>query len=139
MKGGEIMAPEIRRNNVLIASVPDETGTHKTLQGGTVYVNVDRIDADSRKQIIILESDEIGGKRVLGLTQKGIGASNDPKRGDQLSPSITVSLLDKPIRVSYKRHEWAHSKSLGHPSGGRYREYKETHKNPRWIKGSKQR
>lgn len=133
------MSPEIRIDNKLIASVPDITGTYKTVNGQQLYVNVDGIHADNKVQIIILEGQEIGGKRVLGLTQEGIGKSDDLKRGDQHSPVISIMLLDKPIRISYKRREWVSSKSLGDPRGGQYREYKETYKNPRWTRGHGQR
>ena len=133
------MSPEINVQGNLIAKVPDETGTYQTLRGKELYVNVDGIDASNKKQTVILKGDEIGGERVLGLTHEGIGNSEDPKRGDQLLPTISISLLAKPIRVSYKRSKWASSKSLGNPRGGQYREYKETYKNPRWTKGHGQR
>lgn len=133
------MSPEIRIQDKLIAKVPDETGIYQTLGGERLYVNVNGINASNKKQIVILEAEEIGGKRMLGLTHEGIGSSNDPKRGDQRSPIISISLLDKPIRISYKRREWISSKSLGDPRGGQYREYKETYKNPRWTRGHGQR
>lgn len=133
------MAPEIIANNNIIADVPDKTGIYNTLKGSTIYVNTDLIDADAKKQIIILESDEIGGRRKLGLTQQGIGNSNDRKRGDKKDPEVSVSLLDRPIRITYRRTEWVSSKSLGDPSGGQYKERKETYKNPRWTRGNGQR
>ena len=133
------MPPEIMIGDKLIARVPDETGTYQTLSGKGLYVNVDSVDANNKKQIVILDAEEIGGKRVLGLTHEGIGNSNDPKRGDQQLPTISIKLSDRPIRISYKRREWINSHSLGNPRGGRYREYKDTHKNPHWTKGHGQR
>lgn len=137
------MTPEIRRNDNLIASVPDETGTYKTLRGNEIYVNTDLIDADAKRQAIILESDEIGGNRVLGLTQQGIGNSKDRKRGDKKDPEISVSLLDKPIRVSYNKSVPAPADigwtNWGDPDGeGASAEpeklIRQTVKNPRWIR-----
>jgi hypothetical protein len=135
------MSPEIIVNNNLIANVPDETGTYKTLNGGTIRVNVDQIDADAKKQIITLESDEIGGKRVLGLTHQGIGDSMDRKRGDKKDPEVSVSLLNKPIRVTHndridcnydQRNEWSTEE-------GPFHWERRTVKNPYWIRKDGQR
>jgi hypothetical protein len=130
------MSPEIRVNNNLIANVPDKTGTYKTSNGGTMNVNVDQIDADAKKQIITLESDEIGGKRVLGLTHQGIGNSMDRKRGDKKDPEISVSLLNKPVRITHN------DRVIDIAGGGPYDEGREdichterrTVKNPYWTR-----
>lgn len=133
------MAPDIYVYGKKIAEVPDDTGTYPTLNGGTIYVNTDQIDADAKKQIITLESDEIGGKRVLGLTQQGIGNSKDRKRGDKKDPEISVSLLNKPIRVSYNKTVSDRTYSncnFDYGVGDKRASHEErmTLKNPRWIK-----
>ncbi len=132
------MSPEIRVNNNLIANIPDETGTYKTFEGNIIYVNIDQIDADAKKQIIVLESNEIGGRRVLGLTHQGIGNSRDRKRGDKKDPEISVSLLSKPIRVTFSK------RIICDPTYdplGLYdrRGPSQTVRNPRWIRGNGQR
>lgn len=125
------MSPEIKIGTKTIINVPDETGRYET-ESGSLYVNTDLIDASRKNQRIILESDAIGGLRVLGLTQEGIGKSDDPKRGDRKLPHVLVTLHDRPIRISYKG-EGMNSYG-GHWDGG-----KETHRNPRWMKGHGQR
>lgn len=126
------MSPEIRINGELVASVPDETGIHQKLDGKPLYVNVDGIDSYARRQRIILEAEEIGGRRELGLTLEGVGNSNDRRRGDKKSPEISVRLLNRPIRVTY-------SKLISDIYGGLWRGPRETHRNPRWVKGHGQR
>ena len=134
------MSPEIRVNKDLIASVPDETGWYQTISGKPLHIDVDGIDANSKgKQKIIIRADEVGGMRVLGLTAEGIGNSSDPKRGDQKLPEVKVTLLDKPIRITYRRSEWHDSRSLAETRGEYSRKYKVTYKNPRWTRGHGQR
>lgn len=134
------MSPEIRLNNKLIASVPDETGMYQTLNGKPLYVNVDLIHANANRQLVILDSQEISGLRVVGLTQQGIGNSSR-SGGDNKSPEISVSLLDRPIRVSYKPRTWrARLRTYPGPNDeGYYVDTKRTYKNPRWVKGHGQR
>ena len=126
------MSPEIYIDGKLVADVPDETGMHQTLNGAPLYVNIDNINADAKRQRIILEAEDIGGKRELGLTLEGLGNSNDRRRGDKKSPEISVRLLCRPIRVTY-------SKLYSNQYGGLWRGIRETHKNPRWVKGHGQR
>jgi len=133
------MSPEIRINNNVIARVPDETGVHKTLSGATIYVDVGQIDADAKRQIIILESDEIGGRKKLGLTHQGIGNSKDRKRGDGKDPEISVSLLNRPIRTTHndriddgQHNEWSTEE-------GPFHWERRTVKNPYWVRGRRQK
>lgn len=133
------MSPEIKVKGTLLASVPDETGWYDLPSGGRIYVNVAGIAAYNKVQRIILEAEEVGGRRMIGLTQEGKGSSSDRKRGDHLDPEVEVTLLDRPIRVSYSgniRREWHNSRSLGTPRGGYWKEevYKRTYYNPRWMK-----
>lgn len=127
------MCPEIRVEGKLIADVPDETGMHQTLNGKPLYVNVDGIDANRQKQEIILSSKEIGGRRILGLTLEGIGSSSDRKRGDGKLPQISVTLLSRPIRVTYS------PLVPDAYAGYQIRDPRQTHKNPYWIRGQGQR
>lgn len=132
------MSPEIRHaNGDLIASVIDETGWHETVKGNPLYVNVDGINAYGDWQPLIVETEEIGGRRLIGLTQQGLGNSADRKRGDRKSPHITVALLDRPIRVSYRDMVWhERPRTLAGPNGGgHYEEHKRTYRNPRWVRG----
>ncbi|MEX2007171.1 MAG: hypothetical protein WD992_00135 [Candidatus Levyibacteriota bacterium] len=128
----ENMSPEIRRNGQLIARVPDETGIHTTLNGKPLYINVDLINADANRQLVIVDSQETSGLRILGLTQQGIGSSNH-RGGDKKSPEISVRLLDRPIRVTYSRLEKAEYEM--YPVRGT----RQTLRNPRWMKGHGQR
>lgn len=131
------MSPEIKIGEDVIASVIDETGMHQTVNGNPLYVNVDGIDAYNDWQTLILECEEIGGRRVIGLTQEGLGDSADRKRGDGKTPHITVALLDHPIRISYRDKIWhKHTRTLAGPNDGGYYVYsKRTYRNPRWMKG----
>jgi len=136
------MSPEIRNaKGGLIASVVDETGLYETVNGNPLYINVDGIDAYGNKQPLVLSSKEIGGRRVIGLTLEGLGDSADRKRGDGKSPHITVVLLDRPIRISYRDKVWhERPRTLAGPNGGgNYEMYKRTYRNPRWIKGHRGR
>jgi len=137
------MSPEIRIGKNVVAKVPDETGVHAMLDGTPVYVNVDAIEASNRKQQVIVETEALGGRRTVGLTQEGIGHSNDPKRGDGKQPEITVLLENRPIRISYTDRLWIqHSRrSLADVNvrGGYIKMSKRTYKNPRWVKGHGQR
>ncbi len=125
------MSPEIRINGKLVANVPDETGMHQTLESKPLYVNVDDIDAYAKRQRIILEAKEIGGRRELGLTHEGVGNSSN-RRGDKKSPELDVKLLDRPIRVTYSR--W-HSDQYGNA----WRDKRQTQHNPKWIRSHVQR
>ena len=126
------MSPDIRIDGRLIASVPDETGCYLTIDGKPLYVNVDGIDAYAKRQRIILEAEEIGGKRELGLTHEGIGNSST-RRGDKKSPELDVRLLDRPIRVTYsERYTDVYADRV-------WRGERRTRYNPRWIKGHGQR
>ena len=132
------MAPEIWIGKNLIASVLDKTGMHKTVNGKPLYVNVDRINADWDRQKIILEADEIGGRREIGLTKKGKGVSSDRKLGDGKLPEIVVRLDSRPIRDSYRDNYVlvVREESLGDAG---YKGYyntsrKRTYRNPYWIK-----
>lgn len=125
------MSPEIRINGLIIAKVPDETGIHHTLKGKLLYVNVDGIDADANNQRIILDAEEIGGRRELRLTCEGIGNSSK-RAGDKKSPEIDVKLLDRPIRVTYSRQGMD-------TYGYCYQLPRATYRNPRWTSGNGQR
>ena len=136
------MSPKIWRNGDLIADVIDETGTHEMLDGKPIYINVDGIDAQKRKQLIIIEAEELGGRREFGLTLEGIGKSWDLKRGDGKQPELGIVLNDRPIRVTY-------SASLGWEDDGDVysleplppprRALRETRLNPRWIRNPERR
>ncbi len=134
------MSPEIKKDGIIIANVPDKTGTYVTINGISLYVNTDQIDAHNNKQQIALDCAEIGGKRVIGLTQEGKGKSSDLKRGDGKLPEIDVVLNDRPIRVSYTRvqheryrpHGWG---LWGEPSRTIKTVRKETYRNPNWRNG----
>lgn len=118
------MAPEIYINNKLMADVPDETGLHQALDGSPLYVDVSGIEARNSRQTITLEGPIVGGKRLIGLTQEGLGDSANRKRGDGKLPHITVALLNRPIRVSYKDKEWyEHTRTLAGPNDGGYYVY----------------
>lgn len=123
------MSPEIRIGTKTVINVPDQTGMYETPAGEPLYVNTDLIEASNQTQEIILRSDVLGGVRVLGLTQQGIGRSDDPKRGDGKLPKVSVKLHDRPIRVSYTRYD----------SMLQRHHHMDTNKNPRWVKGHGQR
>lgn len=131
------MSPDIRIGKELVASVPDITGIHQMLDGSPLYVNVDGINGNNNRQTIIVEAAAIGGKRVIELTQQGIGTSSHPKRGDGQEPKISIALSDKPIRISYRDREfirhpiWA--RPCGAPDDGYYKETKRTYINPYWT------
>lgn len=126
------MSPEIRRDGQLIASVPDETGWYLTLTGKLLHVSTDGIDAHAKRQKIILESEEIGGRRELGLTHEGVGNSSK-RRGDKKSPELDVRLLDRPIRVTYsERYTDVYAARVD-------RGERQTRYNPRWVRGHGQR
>lgn len=126
------MSPEVKANGKVIANVPDETNTYETIAGKPLYVNVDGINADAERQPVIVEGEEVGGRREIGLTLQGIGNSNDRRRGDKRSPEVEVRLSDRPIRVTYSP-----LRSDGY--GGIWRDFRQTHKNPRWVLGHGQR
>lgn len=143
-KGGDFMSPEIYIGKKLIASTPDTTGLHQMLDGRSLYVDVSGIDADAEVQKILLEAEEIGGRRELQLTHEGILESSNSRRGDGKRPEISVKLLpeDRPIRVSSKRKVWKdRPKTLAGPNDGGY--YVKIHvvryQNPRWIRGNGRR
>ncbi len=134
------MSPEIRVNKNLIASVPDETGIYQTLSGKRLYVDVDGINANNRKQIVILEAEEIGGKRVVGLTLEGRGSSrNTRKGGDKKEPTLDVILHDRPIRVTYSPRARGTETLVKTAQGIAYVDYelmgRVTRHNPRWTRG----
>lgn len=130
------MSPEIRINGKLVADVPDETGLHQMLDGSPLYVDVNGIEARNDKQIMILEGPNIGGRRIVGLTQEGKGSTANPKKGgDRKDPPLEVMLHGRPIRVSYHDRKWVPHRTLGDPRGGGYMDSKRTYYNPRWIRG----
>ncbi len=133
------MSPEIRVDDQLIAIVPDRTDDHILDDGSALMINVDAINALARKSSIILQGKRVGGIRILGLTQEGTGDSDDPNRGDGLQPRVSVTLLERPIRVSYKRRETKHDHTWGGLGAVRERVYTERHPNPYWIRGNGQR
>ena len=132
------MSPKIWANGNLVANIiSDDTGRREMLDGSPVDINTDQIEATRDKQIIIVTSDQLGGRRVIGLTQEGRGSSSDPKRGDGLEPELHVLLSDSPIRISYRDQVWhERPRTLAGPNdGGWYEEHKRTYLNPRWIRG----
>ena len=131
------MSPKIWANGDLVAEDPsDETGMCKMLDGSPLYVNSDGIEASNQHQEIIIEAEQLGGRRTIGLTQEGIGRSSDLKRGDGKEPEILILLNDRPIRISYRDQVWVErGKTMGDPRGGGYYvESKRTYLNPRWIR-----
>lgn len=134
------MSPEIRINGQLIADTPDKTGTYTTTAGKPIYVDVEGIEASWSRQRVVIEAEEIGGQRVVGLTQEGRGISSDPKRGDGKLPEIEVVLHERPVRISYRdKHLWVERSmrtiTLGDPRNrGYYTDRKRTYKNPYWIR-----
>lgn len=129
------MSPEIRVNGQLVADVPDETGLYKALDGSPLYVDVARIEARSAKQRLLIEGRSVGGSRVIGLTQEGKGSTDKVKKGgDGREPSVSATLHDRPVRISYRDRIWHASRSLGWPRGGYYESAKRTYYNPRWMR-----
>ena len=127
------MSPEIRRDGILVADVPDVTGLHQMLDGSPLYVDVSGIDAHQKSQRLILEGPAIGGRRIIGLTLEGLGDTAKRKRnGDQKEPRLEVSLKERPIRVTYSAQE-----------GYRQGEYRygprESQYNPKWMRTSGRR
>lgn len=129
------MSPEIRRNGELVANIPDETGLYQAIDGSPLWLDTSGIEAENRRQVLIIEGLAVGGQRVLGLTQEGIGRSDDPKRGDRKEPSLEVKLNDRPIRVSYQDLRLVHrTRTLGGRNDSYYDSSKRTYHNPRWQK-----
>lgn len=121
------MAPEIWIGEKLVAKVPDETGMHETLSGKPLRVNVDKIDAFNNTRII-LDAEEIGGKRVLDLSWDGTGEGQGSKRKGK--PPIRVVLLYRPIRTTVIRFtDGDESLYMEFDS-----DHKETYRNPYWVK-----
>lgn len=116
------MSPEIRKDGKLVADVPDETGLYRMLDGRPLYVDLNGIEARNRKQVLVLGGVAVGGRRLIGLTQAGKGSSSKTnKGGDGKSPTLEVTLHDRPIRISYSPYKWSS-------------EDKRTYYNPRWIR-----
>ena len=128
------MSPEIRIDGKLVADVPDQSGLHQALDGSPLWIDVSGIEASNRKQIIVLDGLVIGGKRIIGLTQEGKGNSNNSKKGgDRKSPTLEVTLHERPIRVTYSR--WVRAGSnLADPRRCSYYEDRRTYYNPRWMR-----
>ncbi|MDO8638869.1 MAG: hypothetical protein Q7R43_04805 [Candidatus Daviesbacteria bacterium] len=101
------MSPEIRIDGKLVADVPDETGLYRMLDGRPLYVDVSGIEARNSKQVLILGGVAVGGRRLIGLTQEGKGSSSKTnKGGDGKSPTLEITLHDRPIRISYSTNKW---------------------------------
>lgn len=127
------MSPEIRIDGQLVANVPDTTGSYQALDGSSLRVDSNGIEARNDQQVLILEGLVVGGLRIVGLTQEGKGCSSDRKRGDGKQPSLEVLLHDRPIRVSYTRYEERDRYSFVPPHT--YRDWsKRTYYNPRWMR-----
>jgi hypothetical protein len=132
------MSPEIKINGKLIADVPDETGLHKALDSSPLYVNVDHLDAHGERQLLIVEGPAISGRRLVSLTQEGVGSS-DRKGGDKKEPRLDAILHDRPIRVTYSPRVWPNDEHLTGGWGSYYYEDRVTRHNPRWVRGHGQR
>lgn len=131
------MSPEIRINGRLVADVLNETGWYQALDGSSLYVDVNLIEAKGSRQLLRLDGLSVGGVRVVGLTQEGTGNSGNAKKGgDRREPTLEVSLHDRPIRISYRDRVWhERPRTLAGPNGGGYyREVKRTYHNPRWMR-----
>ncbi|MBI4036356.1 hypothetical protein HY386_00565 [Candidatus Daviesbacteria bacterium] len=131
------MSPEIRINGQLVADVPDETGPYHMLDGSPLYVDVSGIEARQNRQILVVESPAVGGRRVIGLTQEGKGATDKLRKGgDGKQPILAVTLCERPIRISYWDKVYVErARTLGGPNeGGYYQEVKRTYHNPRWMR-----
>ncbi len=128
------MSPEIRKDGTLVANIPDETGLHYALDGSPLWIDVNGIEASNRRQTIVLDGLTVGGMRIVGLTQEGKGNSNNSKKGgDGKSPTLEVTLHERPIRVTYSR--WVRAGSnLADPGRCSYYEDRRTYHNPRWIR-----
>lgn len=136
------MSPKIWVGENLVADVIDQTGWHQTLDEKPLYVNVDLIDASKQQQRIILESERIGGIRIIGLNQEGRGNSKS-RRGDKKHPPIRVELQERPIRVTYSpvigiETPDVYSMLWGGLEPTPIRGPRETLMNPRWVR-SKER
>lgn len=134
------MSPIIRINGEIIADIPDESGLHQTATGNPLVVDLSGIEARNKRQIVVLESPDIGGRRVVGLTQEGRGRSDMMKKGgDGREPAIEVVLHDRPIRVSYLDKRWVEPKThwgiWGLRHNGFWERSKRTFPNPRWMRG----
>ncbi len=101
------MSPEIRIDGQLIADTPDETGWHKTITGGDIYIDVDGIGAANLIQNLTIISPLIAGRpggnnergeRVVQLGPSGRGSQELPK-----GRMLKVILKERPIRKSIQR------------------------------------
>ena len=59
------MSPEIKANGVVIANVSDESKVYRANDGSQLLVDVSLIDAESKKQILVLEGPSVVGKRRI--------------------------------------------------------------------------
>ncbi len=133
------MSPDIYVEGRLIASVPDKTGLHEALDGSPLYVDVDRLDADQKRQLLIVEGPVVDGRRTIGLTLEGKGSTNKLKKGgDGEEPVIDAVLHDRPIRVTYSPKIKGSERLIGTLAGiivGYDRGAPRTLCNPKWVRG----
>jgi hypothetical protein len=131
------MSPEIRINEELVANVPDDYGAYIAIDGTSLLVDSRQLDARGEIQRLILEGPAVGGRRIVGLTLEGKGNSGNIKKGgDGQEPTLDVTLLNRPIRVSYWKKHWVERTNMpmGSPREGYYTEVKSTYRNPRWSR-----
>ena len=132
------MSPKIWANGDLVADVIDDTGRHTMLDGSPLDIDTNQIEATRNKQVIIVTSDQLGGRREIGLTLEGVGRSWDPKRGDGREPTLEVLLRDRPIRVKYSPHlGWEYEGDVYGNSAEPARRIlgpEVTRLNPRWMR-----
>lgn len=126
------MSPEIRIDGHLIADTPDETGWHKAINGGDIYIDVDGIGADNLLQNLTVISPLIAGRpgsstergeRIVQLSPSGRGSQELP-RGRMLK----VVLKERPIRESTQ-----------HVSGIRKGRTNIVWRNPHWTRPNARR
>ena len=126
------MSPEIKANGVVIANVSDESKVYRANDGSQLLVDVSLIDAESKKQILVLEGPSVVGKRRIGLNQEGKGSSGNIKQGGDGQKPLIEAALHEPIRVTNRDKVWHDSRSMANPKGGQWVESKRTYYNPQW-------
>lgn len=119
------MSPEIRIDKELLADVPDRTGWFETVEGDSLFVDVNGINARNRVQTLILQTRRLEGheERRPPLVRRVIELNPDG-RGKQVLPhgrTLTVMLHHRPIRghafakVRHERWEFMKRIHFSHP------------------------
>lgn len=132
------MSPEIRKNGVLIANLPDQSGVYDT-SIGTLTLDLEGIDAHRGAPYEMKMSADwlrgrVGSSTESGLRVVSLSASGKGRvtiRGHEV---LEVALKDVPIRRGYGRMVERDCSGLGH-SKHSLREWQgSTWMNPKWVK-----